>query len=111
MLNSVVKISMMSAKYFEDYTFILRGSFFRGHAVERCNPWSHVANRHISISQLRVLSLWRHSHDDVSRPRWSQSPFSLWRNFHCDIIWYSAGHAHRYGQTYVGYGHLTAFNI
>ena len=28
--------------------------------LERCNPWPHVANRHISsISQL--LSLWRHS--------------------------------------------------
>jgi len=33
------------------------------HSVERCNPWPHVANRHISISQL--LSLWRHFHYDV----------------------------------------------
>jgi len=33
MLNSVVKISMMSAKYFEYYTIILRGLFFRGHTV------------------------------------------------------------------------------
>ena len=33
MLNSVVKISMMSVKYFEYYTIILRGRFFRGHAV------------------------------------------------------------------------------
>jgi len=41
----------------------------------------HVANRHISISQL--LSLWRHSH--------------------CDVICYSAGHAQRYGRTYVTY--------
>ena len=32
-LNSVVKISMMFAKYFEYYTIILRGAFFRGHAV------------------------------------------------------------------------------
>jgi len=32
-LNSVVKISMMFAKYFEYYTVILRGAFFRGHAV------------------------------------------------------------------------------
>ena len=32
-------------------------------ALERCNPWPHVANRHISMSQL--LSLWRHSHYDV----------------------------------------------
>ena len=29
MLNSVLKISMMSAKYFEYYTIILRGPFFR----------------------------------------------------------------------------------
>jgi len=28
MLNSVVKISMMSAKYFEYYTIILRGAVF-----------------------------------------------------------------------------------
>jgi len=33
--NSVVKISMMFAKYFEYYTIILRGgAFFRGHAVQ-----------------------------------------------------------------------------
>jgi len=31
-LNSVVKISMMSAKYFEYYTIILRGPFC-GHYV------------------------------------------------------------------------------
>jgi len=33
--------------------------------LERCNPWPHVFNRHISISQL--LSLWRHSRYDVIR--------------------------------------------
>jgi len=38
------------------------GELFRD-SVERCNPWPHVANYHISISQL--LSLWRHSHYDV----------------------------------------------
>jgi len=33
-LNSVVKISMMFAKYLEYYTIILRGGgVFRGHAV------------------------------------------------------------------------------
>jgi len=32
-LNSVVEISVMFAKYFEYYTIILRGPFFRGHAV------------------------------------------------------------------------------
>ena len=33
--------------------------------LEQCNPWPHVANRHISISEL--LSLSRHSHYDVIR--------------------------------------------
>jgi len=42
---------------------------------EPCNPWPHVANRRISISQL--LSLRRHSHYGVSRLRRSQPPFSL----------------------------------
>jgi len=32
-LNSVVKISMMFAKYFEYYTIILGGAFFCGHTV------------------------------------------------------------------------------
>jgi len=32
-LNSVVKIPMMFAKYFEYYTIILRGAVFYGHAV------------------------------------------------------------------------------
>jgi len=35
--NSVVKISMMFAKYFEHYTIILRGPFFRGQAVCVCS--------------------------------------------------------------------------
>jgi len=49
--------------------------------LERCNPWPHVANRHISISQL--LSSWRHSHCDVIR------------------YWAGTGNVHRYGRTYV----------
>jgi len=42
-LNSVVKISMMFAKYFEYYTIIglLRGPFFRGHAVYHCDILSY----------------------------------------------------------------------
>jgi len=32
-LNSVVKISLMFAQYFEYYAIILTGPFFRGHAV------------------------------------------------------------------------------
>jgi len=32
-LNSVVDISVMFAKYFEYYSIILRRAFFRGHAV------------------------------------------------------------------------------
>ena len=80
--------------------------------LERCNPWKHVANRRISISQL--LSLWRHSHYDVSRlrrSRRSQPPFSLWRHSHSDVIRYWSGHAHRYGRTYVRTDTITAFNI
>jgi len=90
-------------------------------ALERCNPWPHVAHRHISTSQL--LSLWRHSHYAVSRLRRSQSPFSLWRYSYCDVIRYWAGHAHRYvlnggrgGKVSVRtywrtYGHLTEFKL
>jgi len=78
--------------------------------LERCNPWLHVANCHVSISQL--LSLWRQSHYDVishdSRLRPSQPPFSLWRHSHHDIIRYWAGHAQCDGWTY---GHSTTFNI
>ena len=66
---------------------------------ERCNPWPHVANRHMSVREL--LSLWRHSHYDVSCLRRSQPPFSLWHHSHCDVIRYSAGNARRYGRTYV----------
>ena len=33
-LNSVAKIPVMFAKYFEYYTIMLRGPFFHGHAVE-----------------------------------------------------------------------------
>jgi len=41
MLNSVVvKISMMSAKYLEYYTIILRRPFFRGHTVDGCIVWN-----------------------------------------------------------------------
>ena len=40
-LNSVVEIPTMFAKYFEYYTIILRGPFFRGHAVE-CGPMPNV---------------------------------------------------------------------
>jgi len=61
--------------------------------LERCNPWPHVANRRISISQL--LSLGRHSHYHISRLRRSQ-PRS-----HYDVICYWAGHAQRDGRTYV----------
>jgi len=78
--------------------------------LERCNPWPHVANRHISISQL--LSLWRHSHYDVSRLRRSQPPFScittsfpLWRH---SLLSWPRPLLRTYERTY---GHLTAFNI
>jgi len=74
--------------------------------LEWCNPWPLVANRHISISQ--ILSLWRHSHYDVSRLRRSQFPFSLWRHSHCDVF---ATELATPTVTDIRYGHLTAFNI
>jgi len=98
--------------------------------LQRCNPWPHVANRHISISQLLsfrchshyyvsglrrsrlsqpTFPLWRRSHYNVSRLRRSQPPFSLWRHSRCDVIRYWAGHAPL--RSYVRYRHLTAFNI
>jgi len=43
-LNSVVKISMMFAKYFEYYTIILRWAFFRGHAVKQWNSGLQCVN-------------------------------------------------------------------
>ena len=42
-LNSVVQISMMFAKYFEYYTILLRGAFFREHAVYRCIVFSMLS--------------------------------------------------------------------
>jgi len=45
-LNSVVKISMMFAKYLEYYSVILRGPFFRGHAVVLLSFRSHEAALH-----------------------------------------------------------------
>jgi len=50
-------------------------SYYFSVRVERCNPWPHVVNRHISISQL--LSLWRHSRYDLC----ARSPRS-----HYDVI-------------------------
>ena len=43
-LNSVVKISLMFAQYFEYYVIILMGAFFRVHAVfmaALCNRAGH----------------------------------------------------------------------
>jgi len=62
--------------------------------LEQCNPWPHVANRRISISQL--LSLWRHSHYDVLHLQRSQPPFSLWH--HSLLSW-----PRRFGRMYVRY--------
>jgi len=78
--------------------FLLNTAICIPELLERCNPLPHVANRHISISHL--LSLWRHSHYDVSR-LWRSQPTFSWRHCHCDVISYWADHAHRYGRTYV----------
>jgi len=78
--------------------------------LERCNSWPHVANRHISISQL--LSLWHHFHNDViraSRAYCARSPCS-----HYDVILIVMSFATELATptvTDVHYGHLTAFNV
>jgi len=43
MLNSVVKISLMSAKYFEYYTIILRGAGFFVDTLYIFDPWKETA--------------------------------------------------------------------
>ena len=82
--------------------------------LARCNPWSHVANRHLPISQL--LSLWRHSHYHViraSRAYGARSPRSYY-----DVILIVTSFATELAtptvtdvRTLRTYGHLTAFNI
>jgi len=64
------------------------------HVKQRCHPWPHVANRHISINQL-LLSLWHHSHYDVIgatptvtdiRTYVSTNVTYEWRNEHTDTL-------------------------
>ena len=62
----------------------LTGSFLR--ALERCNPWPHVANRHISISQPAVIIMTSFA-TELSTPSVTDE------------------------RTYVTHGHLTAFNV
>ena len=51
MLNSVVKISMVSAKYFEYYTIILRGGrFLRRAAITTTDGFYRVGNVPKSVS-------------------------------------------------------------
>ena len=45
--NSVVKISMMFAKYLEYYTIILRGSVFCGRAVVQDRERYRYSEKHI----------------------------------------------------------------
>ena len=47
MLNSVVKISVISAKYFEYYTIILRGAVF---------SWTHCSFNCAKITAYYVIS-------------------------------------------------------
>ena len=69
--------------------------------LEWCNPWPHVAIRHICISHL--LSLWCHSHYDTDLVLIMTS-FSLWG--HSLLSW-----PHPPLRTNVCCRHLTAFNI
>jgi len=60
------------------------------YVLERCKPWPHVANRHISSRHCQRLS----------------QLFSLWCNSHYDVI--GATPSVTDVRTY---GHLAAFNI
>jgi len=64
MLNSVVKISMMSTKYFEYYTIILRGAVFSWtHCISyRTAPFSMILSRgiypYLPMAQLSHDQFW-----------------------------------------------------
>jgi len=78
--------------------------------LERCNPWPHVANRHISISQL--LSLRRHSRYDVIRASSAYGARSPRSDY--DVILVVTSFATELATptvTDVRNGHLTAFNV
>jgi len=82
----------------------------RSHKKEWCNPWPHVANRHMSISQL--LSLWYHSHYDIICASCAYGTRS--RHSHHDVMLIVTSFATELATpsiTDVRYGHLTAFNI
>ena len=70
-LNSVVKISMMFAKYFEYYAIILRGgAFFHGHAVDsklvlKLQPFSSELKVNFHHS-LILQELWMSMHQLTS---------------------------------------------
>ena len=56
LLNSVVKVSLIFAQYFEYCTIILEGgAFFRGHAVVWYMPWPHVCIcKHLVATGIRI---------------------------------------------------------
>ena len=50
---------MMFAKYFEYYTSILRGRFFRGHAVDiKCMPKNVNCDRDMCFLNMVFVSIW-----------------------------------------------------
>ena len=56
-LNSVVKISVMFAKYFEHNTIILKRPFFRGYAVYSAGWPSRWALAHVLVVEYSALML------------------------------------------------------
>jgi len=52
MLNSVVKISIMSAKYFEYYTIILRGAVF---------SWTHCITHDLDLQTIDRVYVNHHA--------------------------------------------------
>ena len=69
-LHSVVKIPVMFAKYFEYYTIIIRGPFFRGHAV---HPFNSLFSRTTWVSRHQKIN---HSGLYWSKRWWAGSGIS-----------------------------------
>ena len=68
MLNSVVKISLMFAKYFEYYGIILGGGVFCGHAVDDNSPrhltYWFILTLSRSSSKVKVIGQSLRSHEE-----------------------------------------------
>jgi len=92
-LNSVVKISMMFAKYFEYYTIILRWAVFfvdTLYMTIRCAP-KKVQLLQQETPELILLNLWPTNRPDYKFSRPLPRPLSG-RGYHA-LTWRSHGHS------------------